>query len=359
MAYTTIDNPELYFQTKLYTGDGNSTQAITLDGSENMQPDWIWIKNRTDGHYHNLNDSVRGVGAAKVLRANTNGEEGGTSGHVSVIGSNGFTVAAGTSDSEEVNTSSDNYVAWNWKAGTSFSNDASATSVGTIDSSGSVSDVSGFSICSFTGTGSNGTIKHGLSTAPKMIIFKQRNGSGYWLTYHASIGAGTILRLDTDDAKSDSSVWFQSTDPTSSVFSVGTSSNNNGSSNTYIAYCFADVKGYSKFGSYVGNGSASDGVFIYTGFKPAFTLIKQTSGADKWSMFDAKRNPFNEVDLNIRANQADAEVDQSNKEVDYLSNGIKLHTASGEWNSSGSSYIYMAFAESPFVNSNGVPNNAR
>ena len=357
MSYTNgLDNPQLYFQTKLYTGDGNSTQAITLDGDENMQPDWIWIKNRTDGHYSNLNDSVRGVGATKVLRSNTNGAEGGTSGHVSVIGSNGFTVAAGTSDSEEVNTSSDNYVAWNWKAGTSFSNDASATSVGTIDSSGSVSDVSGFSICSFTGTGSNGTIKHGLSTAPKMIIFKQRNGSGYWLTYHASIGAGTILRLDTTDAKSDSSVWFQNTDPTSSVFSVGTSSNNNGSSNTYIAYCLAEKKGYSKFGSYTGNGNA-DGPFVYLGFRPAWVLVKLSSGVDDWQILDNKRSPHNIVGGYLRPNSSGVTVD--NDVIDFTSNGFKLRTSAGSWNPSGGTFIYMAFAESPLVNSNGVPATAR
>jgi hypothetical protein len=352
MSYTEIDDPSAYFQTVLFASKG----AITFDGSSDLQPDMIWNKNRDSaGYSHHIVDSVRGV--SKLLRVDSNIAEFTSADSITSLNTDGFTI--GNDANGYMQSGSDKIVTWGWKAGTSFTNDASATGIGSIDSSGSVSDTAGFSICSFTGTGSNGTIKHGLSTAPRMIIFKQRNGTGYWLTYHASIGAGTILRLDTDDAKSDSSVWFQNTDPTSSVFSVGTSSNNNGSSNTYIAYCFAEKKGYSKFGSYTGNGSASDGVFIYTGFKPAFTLIKQTSGADKWSMFDAKRNPFNEVDLNIRANQSDAEVDQANKEVDYLSNGIKLRTSSGEWNSSGSSYIYMCFAESPFVTSTGIPTTAR
>jgi hypothetical protein len=368
MAYTDIDNPELYFQTKLYTGDGNSTQAITLDGSENMQPDWIWIKNRTDGHYHNLNDSVRGVGAAKVLRSNTNGAEGGTSGHVSVIGSDGFTVAAGTSDSEEVNTSSDNYVAWNWKAGTSFTNDASSTGVGTIDSTGSINTTAGFSIISYTGTGSNGTIAHGLSSAPQVVLLKERNGTNNWLMSHqplsASLGDYTrFMTLNSTAAVSGAgNIVFQGSAFTSSVFNVGASAASNGSSQTFIAYCFAEKKGYSKFGSYTGNGN-TDGTFVYTGFKPAWVMSKYTTGGsaggEGWNMFDNKRDPFNIVDLRVQANSSSAESSSTNHYHDFLSNGFKLRTVDGSANNSGATYIYMAFAESPFVNSSGVPNNAR
>ena len=288
MSYTNgLDNPELYFQTKLYTGDGNSTQAITLDGSENMQPDWIWIKNRTDGHYHNLNDSVRGVGAAKVLRANTNGEEGGTSGHVSVIGSNGFTVAAGTSDSEEVNTSSDNYVAWNWKAGGS----ASSNSNGSITSSVSANTTAGFSIVSYTGTGSNATVGHGLGSAPKVVIIKDRSVERDWIVGHTAIGFNKYVLLNSTSASVTASNRFQDTAPSSSVVTIGTHGYVNNSGSNYIAYCFAEKKGYSKFGKYTGNGNAN-GTFVYTGFKPSFLMVKRTDSTSDWLICDNKRNNY-------------------------------------------------------------------
>ena len=365
MSYTNgLDNPELYFQIKLYTGDGNSTQAITLDGSENMQPDWIWIKNRTDGHYHNLNDSVRGVGAAKVLRSNTNAAESGTSGHVSVIGSNGFTVAAGTSDSEEVNTSSDNYVAWNWKAGTSFTNDASATSVGSIDSAGSINTTAGFSIISYTGTGSAGTVAHGLGVAPSLYIVKNRSSAQSWRVFVSSLGANKILRFNTTHASStDTSMW-NNTSPTSSVFSIGTPSQVNTSSENYIAYCFAEKKGYSKIGSYTGNGGSSgvsnaDGTFVYTGFRPAWVMIKRTDSAQQWGIADSKRDVDNPAQHHLFAEDSQAGGASSYNNFDLLSNGFKLRSGDQWTNVSGGTYIYMAFAESPFVNSNGIPNNAR
>ena len=354
MSYTNgLDNPQLYFQTKLYTGDGNSTQAITLDGDENMQPDWIWIKNRTDGHYHNLNDSVRGVGATKVLRSNTNGAEGGTSGHVSVIGSDGFTVAAGTSDSEEVNTSSDNYVAWNWKAGGS----ASSNTDGSITSSVSANTTAGFSIVSYTGTGANATVGHGLGAVPQMIIVKNRDGgTDNWAVYHEELGANNWLKLNTNDASATDTVMWNNTTPTSSVFSVGTYTNSNGNTNGMLAYCFSDIKGYSKFGSYTGNGNA-DGTFVYLGFKPAFIIFKRTNTTNDWFMVDNKINPFNVTDKMLRPNLSNAE--QSFNNIDFLSNGFKPRGASDGFNASGSTYIYMCFASSPFTTSTGIPTTAR
>ena len=360
MAYTTIDNPELHFQTKLYTGNGSSTQAITLDGSENMQPDWIWIKNRTDGHWHNLNDSVRGAGAGQVLRSNTNSSEGGTSGHVSSFDSDGFTVAAGTSNAEEVNTSSDNYVAWNWKAGTTSGISGSPS----ITPSGySFSQTAGFSIIAYTGNASVGaTIPHGLGVAPAVIIFKNRDSNVKWVVYHhknTSAPETDHLQLNDTTATSDDDSILNDTAPGSSVITMKTSSSVNSNSVKYVAYCFSEIKGYSKFGSYTGNGNA-DGAFVYTGFRPAWIMIKKSSGTEDWSMYDAKRNVNGTTNtLPLLANFSDGETNLTGKNMDILSNGFKIRTSNGELNLSGATYIYLAFAESPFVNSKGVPTNGR
>jgi len=347
MAYTTIDDPSDYFNTVLYTGTG-SEQTVS---GVNFQPDWTWLKSRSNGQPHVVSDSVRG--ATKQLYTADTQAETSYSQYVKSFNSDGFVLGTDSG----INQSSQTFVSWNWKAGTSFTNDASSTGIGSIDSAGSVSTDAGFSIVTYTGTGSAATVAHGLGVAPKMIINRTISASKDWITYHASLGATKFLELNTTDAVATSSDKFNNTEPTSTVFSIESSSQNNTSGGTCLAYCFADVKGYSKFGSYTGNGNV-DGTFFFTGFKPAFTIIRST-GSDKWSMFDAKRNPFNEVDNNIRANSNDAEADQSNKEVDYLSNGVKLRTSSGEWNSSGTTYIYMAFAENPFVTSTGVPATAR
>ena len=260
MAYTTIDNPELYFQTKLWTGTGSSN-TLTLDGSENMQPDWVWIKSRSQTHNHKIYDSVRGV--TKTLGSNETDGEATVAQSLTAFGTDGFTVGTDVS----VNESSETFVSWNWKAGTSFSNDASATSVGTIDSSGSVSTDAGFSIISYTGTGSAGTIAHGLGAVPAWYFIKQRNTTGGWIVYHkgnTSSPETDYLRLDKTDSTVDDAI-FNDTAPTSSVFSIGTNAPVNTSSGTYIAYCFAEKQGYSKFGSYTGNDNAN-GTFIHTGF---------------------------------------------------------------------------------------------
>jgi len=358
MAYTDIDNPELYFQTKLYTGTGSSN-AITLDGSENMQPDLVYIKSRNQSGYNpNFTDSVRG--ATKIIWSNRNTAENTYADSLTSFNSDGFTIGADTANGEQ-NLSGESYVAWNWKAGTSFSNDASATSVGTIDSTGSVSDTAGFSIVSYTGTGSAGTIKHGLSTVPKMIITKKRSASQGWHVQHASLGATKELYLNTTDAAATGSTPWNDTTPTSSVFSVGTSGGTNGSSATYIAYCFAEKKGYSKFGSHIGNGNA-DGTFVYTGFRPAWIMFKGSSaGGNHWQIYDTKRNTFNVVDDLLRANLSNAEnTNDADESIDIVSNGFKCRgTSNNNNNHSGVTYIYMAFAEQPFVNSNGIPNNAR
>ena len=263
----------------LWTGNGG-TQSITGVG---FQPDWVWIKDRSEVDHHVLTDSIRGV--TKSLFSNLTNAEVVSAQDLTSFGADGFTV--GTND--RVNGSSDTHVAWNWKAGTSFSNDASSTGVGSIDSSGSVNTDVGFSIISYTGTGSAGTVAHGLGVAPEMYIVKRRDADGHsWPVYTSTLGATKQLRLSGTNAEITAAgitIW-NNTEPTSSVFSVGTNTDSNASSGTYIAYCFASVDGYSKIGSYTANSNA-DGPFVYTGFRPAWLLIKKTDGSASWWLVDS------------------------------------------------------------------------
>ena len=350
MAFTSVDDPTIYFQSKIYTGTGSSN-SVTLDGDTNMQPDWVWIKDRSEGNWHNLYDVVRGV-TKRIFSNQTSAEETQAAG-LTAFGSNGFTVGSNV----DVNKSSNNYVAWNWKAGTSFSNDASATGVGTIDSTGSINTDAGFSIISYTGTGSAGTIAHGLGAVPRWYFVKRRDtGSSNWHVYHAGNAATQDIRLNLTEAAFTTDIW-NDTAPTSSVFSVKTSVDVNASSGTYIAYCFSEKQGYSKFGTYVGNGNA-DGTFVYTGFKPAWVMRKvKTGGTGGWAIYDNKREPGNVMAKELFANSNSAEG--SFTQMDFLSNGFKFRTNNSAGNGSGQTYIYIAFAESPFVNSNGAPSNAR
>ena len=344
MAYTTINKGETYFNTKLYTGNG-STQSITGVG---FQPDWLWIKNR--GTFKQLLvDSVRG--ATKHLSSSSDAAEITNTANVTSFDSDGFSL----SSDGNVNGNTETYASWNWKAGTSFTNDASSTGIGTIDSTGSASDTAGFSIVSWTGDGNtSGTIKHGLSSTPKMIIVKCRNTTPAWVVYHASLGATKFLKLDQTAAEGTATNRWNDTNPTSSVFTVGDSSGVNGSTNTYIAYCFAEKKGYSKFGSYTGNGSA-DGAFVYTGFKPAFVIVKRSSDIQSWVLWDSKRDGYNQTDKSLTPNENGAEETRS---VDFLSNGFKQRQNNTATNAA-STYVYMAFAEFPFTSSTGTPVTAR
>ena len=356
MSYTNgLDNPELYFQAKNYSGNA-STNAITLDGSEDMQPDWVWLKSRSFAQNHENYDSVRG--ATKRLYNNlTNAEDTNSTG-LTGFNSDGFTLGS----SNAINKSGETFASWNWKAGTSFSNDASSTGVGTIDSTGSVNTDAGFSIISYTGTGSTGTVAHGLGATPGMIIIKERNNATSWIVYHhknTSAPATDYLLLNSTQATDDYADYFNDTEPTSSVFTIDTAGDINGSSDTYIAYCFAEKQGYSKFGSYEGNGN-NDGTFVYTGFKPAWVMTKSIDSTSNWEIKDNKRSTFNTVDDYIKANANAAEdTGVSSHAMDFLSNGFKHRGNNDEVNGSGEAYIYMAFAESPFTNSSGVPNNAR
>ena len=343
MAYTTIDDPTQYFNTVLWTGNGG-TQSITGVG---FQPDWIWGKNRDDTNSHWFNDVVRGVDVRLIPHA-TGAEDNPGTDIVTSFDSDGFSLGSNT----EGNKNTDKYVAWNWLAGGS----ASSNSDGDITSNVSANTTAGFSIVSYTGNGSNSTIGHGLGAVPKWIIVKVRDASNNWIVQHGSLGATKRLLLDGTQASASASTFFNNTDPTSSVFTVGTEDVTNNNGNTYIAYCFAEKKGYSKFGSYTGNGNA-DGTFVYTGFRPAWVMLKATSATGSWNIADSKRSPENEVDEQVQANLNNAE--STSFDFDFTSNGFKARTTDAARNGSGVSYIYMAFAEAPFVNSNGVPCNAR
>jgi hypothetical protein len=348
MAYTTIDNPGEYFNTVLYTGN-NGAQTVTGVG---FQPDWVWIKDRDGTERHCLTDSVRGV--LKELRSNeTTAESDRSAGDsgvagVSAFNSDGFVLV----HDDGYNDNNSSQVSWNWKAGTSFTNDASSTGVGSIDSAGSFNNDAGFSIVSYTGTAQNGTIKHGMNITPSMIIFKNRNTTNNWNVFHKTLGNGKFIRLNDSGAPGNTG-RFNSTSPTSSVFSVGVNGANavNGDGNSIIAYCFAEVKGYSKFGSFVSNNN-SDNAFIYTGFAPAFLIAKSTTSTNNWVMHDNKRNTFNPRSAKLYPDLNNAEDTEA--DWDFLSNGMKLRAAAG-----ANTFIYMIFAESPFVNSKGIPNNAR
>ena len=355
MAYTTIDDPSAYFQTTLYTGNGSNNHGITNSGNSDLAPNWVWIKNKSTGA-NRVFDTVRGVNVV-LTTDDTSGSDDNYSSMLTAFGSDGFTLA-NDSDGFNVNANNNSYVAWQWKAGTSFSNDASSTSVGTIDSTGSVSQTSGFSICTYPGNGTSGaTIKHGLSTAPKIIIIKKKSAGDNWTMLNTNIDLNTHLHLNTTQAVV-SDPMFTNTAPTTSVFTLDSDGQVNENNNTFVAYCFSEVKGYSKFGSYTGNGNA-DGTFVYTGFKPAWIMIKAIDQTGEgWFMFDNTRDVDNAVDKHLTANLNNAEGSGSHG-MDFVSNGIKIRNGGDGTNTSDKNYIYMAFAEQPFVTSTGVPATAR
>jgi hypothetical protein len=331
MAYTAIDNPELYFQVKLYTGDG-STQSITLDGDEDMQPDMVWIKNRGGADGHNLFDAVRG--ATKRLRPNDETDENIGADTLTSFDSDGFSLGADTTG-DGVNISGYTPVAWCWEE--------SATS--------------GTDIVTFTGTGGTQNISHSLSAVPEMIICKSRSAAGAWYTYHAGVASDAetdYLKLNANEAVADGVTVWNDTAPTTSVFTVGSAFDN---TTTYVAYAFAPKQGYSKFGSYTGNGS-TNGSTVWCGFTPAFVLIKSTASG-VWRLWDNKRDALNPNTANFQTNASDAEYDDASVSIDFLSSGFKVRSTDSSYNGSGTSYAYMTFAEAPFVNSNGVPCNAR
>ena len=459
MAYTTIDDPTIYFNTKLYTGTGSS-QSITGIG---FQPDWIWFKNRTSGQSHCLVDAVRG--RKGLLSDDTSAEMtfDATKDFTS-FDSDGFTVGI-PHQVNSLNYNTGSIVAWNWLAGgtapaitysvkvvsdsgnkyrfddfgtsavtldlqeggtyTFDQSDSSnsghplrfytasdksggeyttgVTTTGTAGSSGaktvitvaasaptlyyqcsnhagmggqantnstfgssnfsgsvqtkvSANTTAGFSIVSYTGTGSATTVGHGLGSEPKIVITRNRDTATNWCVYSSQVGNTKSLFLNLNNTSDTATQYWNDTTPSSSVFSVGSNTGTNKSGDDFISYCFAEKKGYSKFGSYLGNGS-SDGTYIHLGFRASFFICKRTNSSDDWFIFDNKREGYNVDNDELRANTTATEG--TTDRIDILSNGIKHRNSGSAQNGSGSTYIYIAFAESPFVNSNGVPTNAR
>ena len=347
-----IDKPNLHFNTKLYTGTGSSVSFTGVG----FQPDFVWCKVRSAGSAvdHNLFDAVRGV--QKRIESNSTAIEATRTNALSAFDSDGFSF---NGSNTAVNSSGDTYVAWNWKANGAGSADTS----GTINSTVSANTTAGFSIVKYVGdgTGGNNTIAHGLGVAPDMVLYKNLDSARNWIVYHKAMGATKNLYLDLTNAENTASNTFNNVAPTSTFLNVNDSVGVNESGDNHIAYCFAEKKGYSKFGSYTGN-SSTDGTFVYTGFKPSFVIYKGFSGAntaDNWEMADNKRSPFNGVENVLYPNLNNLEGTGVTTRMDLLSNGFKMRTSGSDYNNSSASYIYMAFAENPIVGSNNVPATAR
>jgi len=354
MAYTDIDDPSAYFQTILYSGN-ETARSITLDGNSDLQPDWVWIKQRSRADPHILYDSVRGT--TKELSSNTTTVEHTNTAGLTSFNSDGFSIG----NHVDVNRNSTTFVAWNWKAGTAISS-ASTGGSGTAKTySGTVNTTAGFSIISYVGNGTdNHQVPHHLGAIPKMFIMKNRSrDSRGWNVYHHTQTASNGALLNSSDPYGGDGSMLNNVEPTSVFVNLGDSSETNQNDDNHIMYAFAEKKGYSKFGSYVGNGNA-DGPFIYTGFKPAFTIIKRaTDGTEAWILQDNKRSPRNPSDVFLAPSNSEAESTTTNAHIDYLSNGFKLRHNDTRGNTTGKTYIYMAFAENPFVTSTGVPTTAR
>ena len=343
MAYTTIPKSSAYFNTKLYTGNV-STNAITGVG---FQPDITWLKERDGTQDHYLYDAVRGV--QNYLTPNLTTQEQANVTSLTAFNSDGFTLGSNTA----TNANNGLFASWNWKA-----NGSGATNTaGSINTTyTSANTTSGCSIITYTGNATAGaTIGHGLGIKPSMVIIKNLAGND-WIVYTQALTANKILYLNTTGVENDNSVFFNDTEPTDSLITLGSISATNGSG-AMIAYCFSDVQGYSKQGSYIGNGNAN-GTFNYTGFKPAFVLTKNSSsGGSNWRIFDNQRLGYNVNNATLYPNLTNAEADETS--LDLLSNGFKMRGTTNDLNGSGQTYVYMAFAEEPLVSTNGNAATAR
>ena len=332
----------------LYTGTGAS---LSVTNTSAFKPDLVWVKSRGSADSHVLYDVIRGVGQLKALSSDRTAAEGGVSdtstyGYVNALNSNGFTVVAGSSG-DFTNRSSYSYVGWQWQAG---AGSTSTNTSGSISSSVSVNATAGFSVVTYTGNGATGaTVGHGLGVAPKMVIVKQRSGTEAWVVGHQNLtGWNYILNLNSTAAQFIPSTQCLGT-PTSTNIVVGPNASTNSNTATYVAYCWAEIAGFSKFGSYTGNGSA-DGPFSYTGFRPKFVMYKRTDSTGPWILMDSVRATYNVVGPYLVPNLSDAETTATIE--DFVSNGFKIRSASSGINGSGEIYIYMAFAENPFKNAN-------
>ena len=373
MAYTKIDDPSVYFQSVQWTGDNADTRNITNDGNSDLQPDWLWIKAVSaagNGYNHNTHDSQRGVDSNinKTLVTDDNDREGlgnnvttsAQMGGVSAFLSDGFTVKEGnTDDARMVNKNTVDYIGWSWKANGGTSTGKGSESGNNPAYNHQANTTSGFSIVTYTGTGAAGTVTHGLSVAPRWVLNKGRDDNHAWITGHVSDTAdfSEVGILNNADAFADDDNSYNDTAPTSSVFTVNDAGGVNNDGQGYVAYCFHDVKGFSKFNKYVGNGNAN-GPFVHTGFKPQMIIIKDSDNSRNWAMADIDLVTAGNggVTNALFPNITDAK--DANVRIDFLCNGFKIRTTSTTWNNNNSNYIYMAWAKSPFVSSEGTPTTA-
>ena len=341
LPVATITNGATVMAASTYTGTG-ATQSIVNSGNNAaavaFQPDLVWIKSRSAATDHKLTNSVRG--ATKALVSDSTAAETTDTNGLTAFVSNGFTLGTDTN----YNNSAATYIGWQWQAG---QGSTSSNTSGSITSTVSVNPSAGFSIVTYTGTGANATVGHGLGVAPKMVIVKSRsNGTANWTVYHVSTGPTGEMILNTSAAFATVAADWNNTSPTSSVFSLGSAASVNQNGATFVAYCWSEVTGYSKFGSYTGNGS-SDGPFIYCGFRPRWIMIKRTDTTGGWTIWDTSRDPYNIAGNELQANTANTEA-TAQSDFDILSNGIKMRNTYAAENASGGTYIYAAFAENPF-----------
>lgn len=343
MAYATINKPTDYFNTILYTGDGSNGRTIDVG----FQPDFVWYKERGSTDYHTVFDSIRG--ATKRLFTNATENEDTNADSLQSFVSNGYTIGTNSG----TNGNGDNYVSWNWLG----ANGTSSNTDGSITSTVSANTTAGFSVVTYTGNGQAASFGHGL-TSPKIVLIKDRTDDGNSWYFHTTQidGSEDYLALEQNTAKSNASSGYSIG---ASVFNLGGAGGwTNVSSKNYVAYCFKEIKGYSKFNIYTGNGSSSDGPFVYTGFKPAWLMIKKSSGTSNWTMWDTERQS-NEINKPLYADLSNAESAQTTVKLDLLSNGFKIRGNGSNINSSGGTYTYMAFAKEPLVGTNNIAATAR
>ena len=352
MAYTNIDDPSAHFQTTTYTGSNN--QSITNDGNSDLKPDFVWIKRRSNADHHSLTNSSLGVNK-QLLSSSSNAEQSRTD-QIQSFNTDGFTL--GIDGAGYTNVAGNTYVAWQWKAngGTTASNTS-----GSITSTVQANTDAGFNIVTYTGNGANSNFGHGMGEQPDMVIVKNRTSAANWCVWHKDLTSSYYLQLDTTNSQQ-SGPW-DGLDPSSGVVYIYSGGLVNASGSDYVAYIFKGKQGYSKFGSFVGNGN-DNGPFVYTGFKPAFVLMKITTSAGYyWRLLDTTRSTSNESGFFLMPNNTDAEFNgllhSSHIGIDFLSNGFKIRSSHPIINESGSTSIYMAFAENPFTTSTGVPTTAR
>jgi hypothetical protein len=322
----------------LYTGNGGT---LSVTNAASFQPDLVWIKSRSNARDNALADSVRGV--LKDVASNTTAAETTNTNYLTAFNSDGFTIG----DLFKINASGNTFVAWQWKAGSSTVTNTS----GTISSQVRANTTTGFSIVTYTGNGTNGaTVGHGLGVAPRVILLKSRSILENWAGYFAVLGNGFTINLNATTAAGGSTDW-NTTSPTSTVFTIGNGSGNNQNTATYVAYCWSEIPGFSRFGSYTGNGS-TNGPFVYLGFRPKFILVKNSQAAQNWRIVDTSRSTYNQTIGMLEPSSSAAEyTDAGNSDYDILSNGFKIRNTGG-MNNNNENHIYMAFAENPFKNAN-------